>query len=165
MFYELRNVTMYLTHKLVGVGLIAALFLAGCDNADHRIVSRPHQSPSPQLHTEKMADQAFAIKAGGYQYTKFTVPPGATNAKFQGHFSATGGMHSDVEVWLTTEDGFVNWRNGNSANNLYTSGRVTQDTLNVSLPGAGSYYLVFSNKFSFISPKAVQINGLMTFYQ
>lgn len=124
----------------------------------------PSSQPEPQLHRQTMSDGAFTVPAGAYHYVKFTAPEGVTNVKIQGHFSATGGMGNDVEVWVITEDGFANWQNGHAANTFYNSGRVTQDTLNVSLPGGGTYYLIFNNKFSFLTPKAVQANMSMTFY-
>jgi hypothetical protein len=69
-----------------------------------------------------------------------------------------------VEAWLCTDDAFTNWQNGHNAPTFYDSGRVTQDTLNLSLPGAGTYYLVFNNQFSLLTPKAIQANISMTYY-
>jgi hypothetical protein len=96
---------------------------------------------------------------------KLTVPADASYVTLQGHFAATGGSGNDVEVYMLPEDGFTNWENRHSATPLYSSGRVTQDTLNVALPpDAGTYYLVFSNKFSLVTPKAVQTNITLTYY-
>jgi hypothetical protein len=96
---------------------------------------------------------------------KLTVPADASYVTLQGHFAATGGSGNDVEVYMLPEDGFTNWENIHSATPLYSSGRVTQDTLNVALPpDAGTYYLVFSNKFSLVTPKAVQTNITLTYY-
>ena len=85
--------------------------------------------------------------------------------KLQGHFTATGGSGNDKEVWLVTEDGFTNWQNGHAATTFYNSGRVTQDALNASLPGTGTYYLVFDNRFSLLSKKEVEVKGALTYYQ
>lgn len=126
--------------------------------------NEPLPKPQPQLQTQAIIESAFTVPASGYHYVKFAAPTGAMNVKLQGHFSATGGTGNDVEVWAVTEDGFTNWKNGHATNTFYNSGRVTQDTLNVSLPGGGTYYLVFSNKFSLLSPKAVQANANMTYY-
>jgi len=66
---------------------------------------------------------------------------------------------------VLTEDGLTNCQNGHSATPLYNSGRVTQDSVNIALPSdAGTYYLVFSNKFSLLTPKAVQTNITLTYY-
>jgi hypothetical protein len=113
-----------------------------------------------------LKDTAFVVGASGYTYEGFTVPSGATQVKLQGHFVATGGSGNDIEAYVLTEDGFANWKAGHSANTFYNSGRVTQDTLNVSLPAdAGKYYLLFSNKFSWLTPKGVQTSDMkLTFY-
>ena len=105
------------------------------------------------------------MPAGGANYFKFEVPAGGYNANLKGHFSATGGSGSDIETFVITEDDYVNWHNGHSVHTLYNSGKVTQETLNVALPAdAGTYYLVFSNKFSFLAPKAVQANVALGYY-
>jgi hypothetical protein len=45
------------------------------------------------------------------------------------------------------------------------TGRVTQESLNVSLPpNPGKYLLVFSNKFSLLTPKAVQADITLAYY-
>lgn len=85
------------------------------------------------------------------------MPASATEVRVEGTFTATGGTGNDVEVYLLNDDEFVNWRNGHAVNALYNSGRMTQGTLNTSLPsGAGTYHLVFNNKFSLFSPKAIK---------
>jgi hypothetical protein len=75
----------------------------------------------------------------------------------KGHFAATGGSRNDIEVFVLTEDEFVNWQNRHTVHTLYNSGQVTQDSINLTLPNdAATYYVVFNNKFSFLSPKAVE---------
>jgi hypothetical protein len=126
--------------------------------------NEPTPKAQPQFQTQAIIESAFTVPGSGYHYVQFAVPTGATNVKLQGQFSATGGTGNDVEVWAVTEDGFTNWKNGHATNTFYSSGRVTRDTLNVALPGGGAYYLVFNNKFSFLSPNAVQANVNMTYY-
>ncbi|HEY6306024.1 MAG TPA: hypothetical protein VI488_06125 [Candidatus Angelobacter sp.] len=51
----------------------------------------------------------------------------------------------------------VNPQNQEPARAIYASGRTREGTLNVPLPSAaGTYYLVFSNKFPLSTPKVVQ---------
>jgi hypothetical protein len=123
------------------------------------------QPPPPQLHTVTTGDKAFTLNAGAATYFKLPVSAGAYNASVKGHFSATGGFGNDIEVFVMTEDDYVNWQNGHSVNTLYNSGKVTQETLNVTLPAdAAMYYLVFSNKSSLLIPRAVQANVILTYY-
>lgn len=123
------------------------------------------QAPKPQLHTQNIDEKAFTVNAGGAVHFTFEAPAGAFNVNLKGHFAATGGTGNDIEVYVLTEDDLVNWQNGHTVNTLYNSGRVTQETVNVALPtDAGKYCLVFNNKFSFLTPKAVQTDIALNYY-
>ena len=75
-------------------------------------------------------------------------------------------MSNDVEVFLLSENDFVNWQNGHAANSLYNSGRVTVGHINVNLPSeAGTYYLVFSNKSSLLTQRSVMVDAALAYYQ
>jgi len=94
------------------------------------------------------------------------VPPNASNVKVEGRFVAAGGTGNDVEIYLLGEDEFTNWQNGHATPTYYNSGRVTVGDLNAILPGdTGAYYLVFNNRFSLLTPKAVQLSAELTYYQ
>jgi hypothetical protein len=116
-----------------------------------------------QPQTQIITNGALTVTALGSSYYKFVVPPGATNVSVDGHFSATGGMGNDIIVCILTEDQFVNFQNHHSTPTYYNSGKVTQDGINATLPGGGTYYLVFDNTFSLLSPKAVQVNATLHF--
>jgi zinc-ribbon domain len=123
--------------------------------------------PQPQLHTETIGDVAFTVRAGGTQYYKFSLPAGAFNVILKGHFTASGGRRNDIRVYVVNEDQYVNLQNDHPSQAFYNSGQVTQDTLNVPLPASDvmtTYYVAFSNRFSFISPKAVQASLDLTYY-
>ena len=99
----------------------------------------------------------------GSTYYPITVPADATNVSVDGHFTATGGLGNDIEVYVLTEDNFVNFKNGHPSPTLYNSGKVTQDSISVTLPASGNYYLVFNNNFSLLTPKAVQASATLHF--
>ncbi len=108
-------------------------------------------------HTETITETPFSVNSHSLSSYRFTVPPGATNVVVSGQFSATGGSANDVEVFVLTDDAFAAWQGGYSTNMYYDSGRVTQSSINAALPpGAGTYYLVFNNKFSLRAAKAVE---------
>jgi hypothetical protein len=118
-----------------------------------------------QTRTATITNAAITVQANGYSYYRFTVPVGATNATVQGHFNATGGSGNDIEVFVLSEDGFENWRNHHATQTHYNSGKVTQSAITATLPGEGTYYLVFNNNFSLLTPKAIEANVTLRYNQ
>jgi hypothetical protein len=91
---------------------------------------------------------------------------GAVSAVLQGNFTASGGSGNDIEAYVFSENDFMNWQNRHSAKTYYNSGRVTANNVSVNLPDdAGTYYLVFDNRFSLFSPKVVRVNATLSYYQ
>lgn len=112
--------------------------------------------------TQVLVNTSMTVKALGYSYYKFVVPSGSRKVSVDGHFSATGGMGNDVEVLILGEDEFVNFQNGHNTSTYYNSGKVTQDAISATLPDrSGTFYLVFNNNFSLLTPKAVQANATL----
>jgi len=125
----------------------------------------PPATPPPQLHRVTIGTGALTVPASNGVHFTLSVPEGATNVKVKGHFTATGGSGNDIEVYLLSEDQFTNWNNGHPTPTFYNSGRVTVGDLDITLPNnAGTYYLVFANQFSLLSPKAVEENIVLTYY-
>jgi hypothetical protein len=129
-------------------------------------VSVPVQPVLPVLHTIDIGKGALAVAAMHYSYYSLAVPAGARNVRVQGRFTATGGAGNDIFVFLLNEDGFTNWKNRHQVPAYYSSGKVTVGDVNAVLPNdAGTYYLVFDNRFSMLTAKAVEFTGTMTYYQ
>jgi hypothetical protein len=99
-----------------------------------------------------VAEKAITVQAGGYTWFDYNFSEPAT---LKGRFKATGGKN-DIEVYILDDDGLENFKNGNQAQTFYNSGRVTVANFNVRLP-KGSFHLVFNNRWSLITPKAVTI--------
>lgn len=127
-------------------------------------VARP-QPRQPQPHEATIVNSAITVNAIAYSWYTFTVPTGATAIAVNGHFAATGGSGNDIESFLTDEDGFANLKNGHPAMTYFNSGRVTQTKIEATLPSPGTYYLVFDNRFSLLTPKAVQVEATLNYYQ
>jgi len=141
--------------------LLLALFIHVRQNDRRNVLSRTNEEPYSITvpHSDSITNSAFSVAASSSKYVKFQIRPEATEIKLDGHFSATGGMGNDVEVYVLDEDGFVNSQNGHSAATYYNSGKVTQANITATLPGPGTYYLFFNNKFSLMTPKAVVANA------
>jgi hypothetical protein len=117
-------------------------------------------------HSETVLDTAFTVKSGEFLPYKFSVPVNAKQVKVNGHFEASGGSKNSIEVFITNEDGLANLKNKNHYKIFYSSGRVTQDTLKVSLPSsADTYYLIFDNRFPLAAAKAVKANATVSYVQ
>lgn len=123
------------------------------------------QTPPLRLHRVTIGTGAVTVAAANSIYFPLPVPATATVVKLQGHFTATGGTGNDIEVYLLNQDQFTNWQNGHATPTYYNSGRVTVGDIDATLPNdAGTYYLIFNNKFSLITPKAVQETMTLTYF-
>jgi hypothetical protein len=109
------------------------------------------QRSEPQ--SQQIVNQAFSLKAGQFSSYKFTIPNSSGGGTVSGNFVASGGG-DDIFVVITNETGLTNIKSGNSYRAYYNSGKVTTDDINVNL-APGTYYIVFSNAHSLLTPKAV----------
>jgi hypothetical protein len=141
-------------------------FAVGANKSSNPNGPNPIQQLVKQQRTQTLNNPALAVGANRYSYFKLDVPPGATGVQLQGNFTASGGSGNDVEVYVLPETDFVNWQNRHAAKTYYNSGKVTVGNLNLTLPpDAGSYYLVFDNRFSLLSQKSVRLNATLTYYE
>jgi len=110
------------------------------------------------VHTETVTEKTFSVNSRNFASYKFSVPSSTTNVEVSGEFSATG-ADNQIAVYVLADDAFVTWRSGYSANMLYDSGRVDHGAIEATIPaGAGSYYLVFDNRFSQRTGKTINAN-------
>jgi hypothetical protein len=109
-------------------------------------------------------DKSFTVRPRVFRYYKFSVPEGAKETVV-GHFEsaavneagASAGEDNSIEVLIMTETEFATWQTGGQANVVFESGKVAKGALHTALPVAPvSYYLVFSNKTSPTTAKAVK---------
>ena len=117
----------------------------------------PTPLPTPELHFLGIAKKPFSVNANSYVYFEFDVPQNAQKARLIGSFEAIGGSGNDVQVIVVDQIGFTNFQNGHQFRTPYSTQRITTDTINVSMR-PGHFYLVFNNKFSLLTPKAVTVD-------
>jgi hypothetical protein len=110
--------------------------------------------------SNNIVNAVVTVGARTYESYQINVPDGATGITVTGSFTASGGSGNDIEVFVLDSIDYTNWVNGHQVSAYYDSGQVTTNTLNVQLPGSGTYYLVYSNTFSLLSSKDVntQVN-------
>lgn len=126
---------------------------------------QPPPPPIPQPHFVAIANGAAVVAAASYSWYTFVVPPNAGLIAINGRFVATGGTGNDIVCYILDDDGFANFKNGHAARAYFNSGKMTQGPIaGANLP-AGTYYLVLDNRYSLITPKAVQINATLSYKQ
>ena len=150
--------------------VLIALSLLFAFNARRTAMSNWNASAVDQLvkqqHTLTIDKPDLTVGSTSYHFFKLEVPSGATSVHLEGSFTASGGSGNDVEVYVLPETDFVNWQNQHAAKTYYNSGKVTVGNFSVNLPtDAGTYYLVFDNRFSLLSNKEVEVKGALTYYQ
>jgi hypothetical protein len=154
---------------LVILGFLGVVFYSqNCDTSrpdpNEGFIKKMATMPYIQPVTVPLLEKSSVIEPGHYLSVKFTVVQRSKNVRIDGRFQASGGSGNDVEVFILGEDAFLNYQNDHSAATFYNSGKVTADTLNVSLPSTEdatatvTYYLVLSNSFSVLSNKVVDGN-------
>lgn len=135
---------------------------------DHGYAGLPPQTTQnliPTSHVLQITNGTVTVRAASYTWYTFVVPTGATTVAVIGHFSATGGSGNDIECYILDEDGFANLKNGHSATTYFKSGKVTQAKVGAALTLPGTYHLVLDNRFSLLTPKAVEINAVVSYMQ
>jgi ribosomal protein L40E len=115
-------------------------------------------------HDQTILDTPFSVTGRNFRYYKFDLPEGSMNVSIVGQFTSSSGERktaamksasadgddNEVEAYVLNEPAFAVWQNGYATSSVYESGRVSQGTMQSDLPaGAGVYYLIFSNKFSY----------------
>lgn len=111
-------------------------------------------------------NNSFKIYPRGFRYYTFELPQASGNLSLVGQVSAKESQPdsasaspegSGIEIYVVAESDFQAWLKGESANHVYDSGRIAVARLHQKLPStAGTYYVVFSNKFDTQSAKDIK---------
>ena len=110
-----------------------------------------------RAHEQSVTSSSFEVKKRSFVSYRLDVPTAVTHVNVGGDFSVSGDVNQDVEVQLMSAEGFVSWQDGYSAEMFYDSGKVKQGKVEATLPAtAGTYYLVFDNRYSAKTAKSVQ---------
>jgi hypothetical protein len=151
--------------SLVSAALIFAA--TGCGGAKNPIPINPAGIPlvpTIQHALQDVLGGSFVVEPGKYKTFTVAVTAAMRNPSVEGTFSATGG-NNDIEVFVLEESQYLNWQNGLKFAATYISGRVTSAKLKIQLPETGTYHVVFSNRFSYITNKAVVADVKLAFGQ
>jgi len=128
------------------IALAAAIAASAC------WYGKPEVNPDKGL-SEPIATGTFVVEPRNFKMFRAVVSDGMANPRLEGTFSATG-ARNDIEVTVLDDMQYQNWQNRRRFEATYESGRVTNGTIGVDL-APGTWWLVFSNRFSLLSNKAV----------
>jgi hypothetical protein len=140
----------YITHRAASTHYAINLF--------DRVTKKPRSVP--------VSSSALTINQLGYSYFQIDVPQKASSVVLHGSFTARGGDSNNIEAFVFSDNDYLNWQKRRASSPFYSSGKVSMGTIDANLPeGAGTYYLVFNNKFSVLAPKTIHVNAALTYYQ
>jgi hypothetical protein len=156
--------------------VLLALFVVGVAwvSTSESFVAQGIQELVGWKHDEAVLETPFSVGPHTFRYYKFSLPEGSMNVSIVGEFTATSDSHgaktkdsdsdNNIEVFVLTEPAFAIWQNGYATSSVYESGRVAEGSIQSVLPpGAGIYYLVFSNKFAPKTAKNVHATVLLRY--
>ena len=151
--------------RLIGFALLLFLLAGAYFSQQSRNARSSKLSPNLVRTTfeQPLTNGAASVNAASYLWYTFTIPARASSVAINGHFTATGGTGNDIECYILDEDGFANFKNGHPAKTYYNSGKVTQAKIEAGNLPAGTYYLILDNRFSLLTPKAVQIQATLSY--
>jgi hypothetical protein len=151
---------------MLALFLFAVVWAATSDS----FVAQGIQELAGWKHDQPILAAPFTVAAHTFRYYKFSLPEGSMNVSVVGEFTSSmdtrmdargeknpdSAADNDIEVFVLSEPAFAVWQNGYATSSVYESGRVEKGSLQSVLPpGAGVYYLVFSNKFATRTAKSV----------
>jgi hypothetical protein len=117
----------------------------------------------PQPYTKLIIPGTITVYNNNYLAYQVDVTPAMNNARLSGDFTTSGGSGNDIKVYLMDNTNYLNWSNGHQANSYYASGQVTAGSFNVNISTAGTYYLIYDNRFSVISNKQVSTHVILEY--
>jgi len=142
--------------KIAALTVAAALMMTGCYRRSPQYgPARAAQAKPGKEMSMVVISGSFVVEPRNFKPFRVVVDADMARACVEGTFSASG-ANNDIEVTVLEETQYLNWQNRHKFDAAYESGRVTAGKLKVELPlEAATYFVVFSNRFSLISNKAV----------
>jgi hypothetical protein len=126
---------------------------------ERRPVVLPPAPPPPSRFT--MMDARTATLDGG-QYMVYTFDLRDWGpCSVRGYVGVTAGGSRDVDLYFVDEAGFGLFKQGTEFSAYLARPRTTAENVDLTLPTPGLYYLIVSNRFSWITGKTVDL-GTMT---
>lgn len=120
-------------------------------------------APQPQVIRANVASGTYSVPALNHLAVKFAVGSAqAQQARVVGVFRV-GGLKNTIQVFVANEAEYAAWienakleaKYRHQVSVTYATEKVSEGQINVPIRSAGTYYLVFNNRFSLLTPKQV----------
>lgn len=118
----------------------------------------PPPPPPPPSRFTLMDSRSVDLDAGQYMVYSFDLRNWGP-CSVRGHVLGTDGGGRDVDVFFVDEDGLSSFKAGSQFGAYFSRQRTTDETLDLTL-SSGRYYLIVSNRFSWVTGKTVVIDGI-----
>lgn len=117
-------------------------------------------APPPPSRFTMMDAQTAQLDGGQYMVYTFDLRDWGP-CSVRGYVGVTAGGSRDVDLYFVDEAGFSLFKQGSEFSSYLARGRTTGENIDLTLPVPGLYYLVVSNRFSWLTGKTVDF-GTMT---
>lgn len=100
-------------------------------------------------------DYIEIIEPGDEIYLPFDL---VQNDELEIEFEVTAGSNKDVDFYILNSVNFVKWNNSESFSYIVFRNRAVYANINFIAPDNDTFYVIFSNSFSIITSKTVEID-------
>lgn len=118
----------------------------------------PPPPPPPPSRFTLMDSRSADLDAGQYMVYSFDLRNWGP-CTVRGHVLGTAGGGRDVDVFFVGEDGLSSFKAGVQFDAYLSRQRTADETIDVTV-GPGRYYLIVSNRFSWLTGKTVVLDGM-----
>lgn len=122
-------------------------------------VVRPAPSPPPPVtaQTTLMDPRSFDLDGGQYVIYGFDLR--GWQCSLRGYVGVSAGGSRDVDLFVVDESGLSNFKQGAEFGAYFNRSRTTGESIDLTL-ASGQYYLIVSNRFSWLTGKTVQMGSM-----
>src|SRR6266404_1125844 len=117
--------------------------------------SSPLPAEAQQDREIPVVRSTFKVDPAKAAYWSFKIPTYVMDGRIAGNALAAGGAGNDIRVLVLTERQFQLWQQNQPIQGLFDSGQRRSVVLSVRVSDPGTYFVVFDNRFSLVSPKNV----------
>lgn len=122
------------------------------------VVRRPPPPPPPAASRFTLMDARTANLDGG-QYMVYSFDLRDWKCTVRGAVTVIAGGSHDVDVFFVDEGGYSSFKQGSEFMSYFSRSRTTAENLDLRL-APGQYYLIVSNRFSWMTAKTVHFGGM-----